>query len=143
MATHSSILAWRIPWQDEPGELQSMALQRVRNDLASDNSAAAECKPKQVEISVSLTDISQASAKVTCIQEVLNICQNDMFLLGALSSLFLPHFSSKRINLKRKLVAKQTKRKSKVRKLFPISITEGKKSQLGQSESEVVILAQI
>ena len=29
MATHSSILAWRIPWTEEPGHLQSMGLQRV------------------------------------------------------------------------------------------------------------------
>jgi len=29
MATHSSILAWRIPWAEEPGGLQSMGLQRV------------------------------------------------------------------------------------------------------------------
>ena len=28
MATHSSILAWRIPWTEEPGGLQSMGLQR-------------------------------------------------------------------------------------------------------------------
>ena len=32
MATHSSILAWRIPWTEEPGRLQSMGLQRVRHD---------------------------------------------------------------------------------------------------------------
>ena len=32
MATHSSILAWRIPWREEPGRLQSMGLQRVRHD---------------------------------------------------------------------------------------------------------------
>ena len=32
MATHSSILAWRIPWPEEPGGLQSMGLQRVRCD---------------------------------------------------------------------------------------------------------------
>ena len=31
-ATHSSILAWRIPLTEEPGELQSMGLQRVRHD---------------------------------------------------------------------------------------------------------------
>ena len=31
MATHSSILAWRIPWADEPGGLQSMGPQRVRH----------------------------------------------------------------------------------------------------------------
>ena len=29
-ATHSSILAWRIPWTEEPGGLQSMGVQRVR-----------------------------------------------------------------------------------------------------------------
>ena len=32
MATHSSILAWEIPWTEEPGGLQSMGLQRVRHD---------------------------------------------------------------------------------------------------------------
>ena len=31
-ATHSSILAWRIPWTEEPGGLQSMGLQRVGHD---------------------------------------------------------------------------------------------------------------
>ena len=32
MAIHSSILAWRIPWTEEPDELQSMGLQRVGHD---------------------------------------------------------------------------------------------------------------
>ena len=32
MATHSSILAWKIPWTEEPGRLQSMGLQRVGHD---------------------------------------------------------------------------------------------------------------
>ena len=32
MATHSSILAWRIPWTEEPELLQSIGLQRVRHD---------------------------------------------------------------------------------------------------------------
>ena len=32
MATHSSILAWRIPWMEEPGRLQSMGSQRVGHD---------------------------------------------------------------------------------------------------------------
>ena len=32
MATHSSILACRIPWTEEPGRLQSMGLQRLRHD---------------------------------------------------------------------------------------------------------------
>ena len=32
MATHSSILAWKIPWTEEPGRLQSMGSQRVRHN---------------------------------------------------------------------------------------------------------------
>ena len=32
MATHSSILPWRIPWTEDPGRLQSKGLQRVRHD---------------------------------------------------------------------------------------------------------------
>ena len=32
MATHVSILAWRIPWTEKPGGLQSIGLQRVRHD---------------------------------------------------------------------------------------------------------------
>ena len=32
MATHSSILAWKIPWMEEPGGLQSMGSQRVGHD---------------------------------------------------------------------------------------------------------------
>ena len=40
MATHSSILAWEIPWTEEPGRLQSMGLQRVGHDW-SDLAAAA------------------------------------------------------------------------------------------------------
>ena len=35
MATHSSVLAWRIPWTEEPGGLQSMGSQRVRHDWAT------------------------------------------------------------------------------------------------------------
>ena len=35
MATHSSILAWRMPWTEEPGRLQSMWSPRVGHDLAT------------------------------------------------------------------------------------------------------------
>ena len=37
MATHSSILAWVIPWTEELGGLQSMGSQRVRHDLATEH----------------------------------------------------------------------------------------------------------
>ena len=35
MASHSSILAWKIPWTEEPGRLQSMGSQTLRHDLAT------------------------------------------------------------------------------------------------------------
>ena len=35
MAAHSSILAWKIPWKEEPDGLQAVGLQRVRYDLAT------------------------------------------------------------------------------------------------------------
>ena len=35
MATHSSIVAWEIPWTEEPGGLQSIGSQRVRYNLAT------------------------------------------------------------------------------------------------------------
>ena len=44
MATHSSILAGRIPWTEEPGKLQSMGSQRVGHDLGD--------YPKWVKISI-------------------------------------------------------------------------------------------
>ena len=42
MAIHSTILAWRIPWTEEPGRLQSMRLKRVSHDLVT--------KPKPIEV---------------------------------------------------------------------------------------------
>jgi len=35
MATHSSVLAWEIPWTEEPGRLQSTGLQRAGHNLAT------------------------------------------------------------------------------------------------------------
>ena len=32
MATHSSVLAWEVPWMEEPGRLQSMGSQRITHD---------------------------------------------------------------------------------------------------------------
>ena len=42
MATHSSVLAWRIPWTEKPGRLQSMGSHRVRHDSSDLAAAAAE-----------------------------------------------------------------------------------------------------
>ena len=43
MATHSSILVWRIPWTEEPGRLQSMGLQRVVCVIAITTMANSPC----------------------------------------------------------------------------------------------------
>ena len=48
IATHSSILAWRIPWTEEPGGLQSMGSQRVRHDCVT-NTLAYQQKCSQLE----------------------------------------------------------------------------------------------
>ena len=37
MATHSSILAWKIPWTEEPGGLESMGSQRVRHERVTEH----------------------------------------------------------------------------------------------------------
>ena len=42
MATHSSSLAWRIPWREEPGRLQSIGSQRVRRDWATSLTTALQ-----------------------------------------------------------------------------------------------------
>ena len=44
MATHSSTLAWKIPWMEEPDGLQSMGSQRVRHDWAT-----AEVQPQLIQ----------------------------------------------------------------------------------------------
>ena len=40
MASHSSILAWKIPWTEKPGRLQSVGLHRVEHDLVTDTRGA-------------------------------------------------------------------------------------------------------
>ena len=40
MATHSSILAWKIPWAKEPGRLQSAEAQRAGHDCATEHTPA-------------------------------------------------------------------------------------------------------
>ena len=49
MATHSNVLAWRLPWSEEPGGLQSMGSQRVGHDIAT----------KQTTVRASVTLICQ------------------------------------------------------------------------------------
>ena len=52
MTAHSSIFAWRIPWTEEPGGLQSMGLQRVRHDCMTIPHGSLGMKNESVRCSV-------------------------------------------------------------------------------------------
>ena len=60
MATHSSNLACRIPWTEEPSWLQSIGLQRVRRDF-SDLAATAAAAAKSLQSSPTLCDLIDSS----------------------------------------------------------------------------------
>ena len=48
MATHFSVLAWRIPWKEEPGELQSTGLKRVGHYQATNTNPAPKLPPQEL-----------------------------------------------------------------------------------------------
>ena len=48
MATHSSILAWEIPWTEEPGRLQSVGSQRVRHNVETEQQTKSKKNNKAV-----------------------------------------------------------------------------------------------
>ena len=55
MATHSDILAWRIPWTEEPGRLPSIGLQRVGHDLGdSTHTHNIHCKSHTTLLSIKM-----------------------------------------------------------------------------------------
>ena len=57
MATHSSFLAWKIPWTEKTDGLQSMGLQRVRHDLAAEHTYILKtgCSEDSETISVNIS----------------------------------------------------------------------------------------
>ena len=55
MATHSSILAWRIPWREEPGGLQSIGLQRVEHHWVTEYTDLCIKQPNSFEILTQIT----------------------------------------------------------------------------------------
>ena len=63
MATHSNILAWRIPWTEEPGRLQSMGSQRVGHDWATNTFTSALW---QVHSSAPPLDLGKKSPFPSC-----------------------------------------------------------------------------
>ena len=77
MATHSSILAWRIPWTEEPGRLQSTGSQRVRHDWATSPSPSRSPMflktPLSIEISTSFSKWLTPSGRVSG-SFILQVC---------------------------------------------------------------------
>ena len=65
MATHFSILAWKIPWMEEPGSLQSMGLQRVRHDFTTTLLETPWTAAHQASLSIT---ISQSLLKLMSIE---------------------------------------------------------------------------
>ena len=60
MATLSHILAWKIPWTEEPGKLQSMGSQRVINNLATKQQL------QQINILHLMPDIEEWATDIRC-----------------------------------------------------------------------------
>ena len=58
MATHSSILAWRIPWTEEPGGPQCTGLQRVGHNRATKHSTAQQHGKKTRKMKLSVVRIA-------------------------------------------------------------------------------------
>ena len=74
MATHSSVLAWRIPWTEEPGGLQSMGSQRVGHGWATnaftsgDEDSGSENVPRKAVSPALAWGWTGAAARQTCVQ---------------------------------------------------------------------------
>ena len=69
MATHSSVLAWRIPGTGEPGGLPSMGLHRVRHDWSDLAAAAADKNYRKLAKKKSLKIVSQIYDKTKQVGE--------------------------------------------------------------------------
>ena len=75
-ATHSSILAWRIPWTEEPGGLQSMGSQRARHDwsdLECIHAPRPEARPN-----ASLKTALEQKPFVPCVEEHWSRLENEL-----------------------------------------------------------------
>ena len=64
MATHSSILAWKIPWTEESGRRQSMGLQRVQHDLVTNTSKLLQATGLELDLENKMYTTVQVSNSV-------------------------------------------------------------------------------
>ena len=88
MATHSSTLAWKIPWTEEPGRLQSMGSQRVRHDWATSlprNFSLSFCtfQPSQIKFSCLPVSRVECMLKLPSLDLVFSSNRGELETLGA------------------------------------------------------------
>ena len=68
MATHSGILAWRIPWTEETGWLQSMGSQRVRHNWATEHACIISIREKMRELlNFKVSKVAGAISSIFCL----------------------------------------------------------------------------
>ena len=74
MATHSSTLVWRIPWTEEPGGLQSMGLQRVRYNWATNTHTHTHTYLKNLSYKwhLKITNINWIKNCIKCSVKLMN-----------------------------------------------------------------------
>ena len=94
MATHSSVLAWRIPWTEEPDGLQSMGLQRVGHNWAT-NTHTQTGKQLEIQFLSCASCISSAQKLHTASSSHTRQCQRKIlpsWQKVLLDSIILKHF---------------------------------------------------
>ena len=87
MATHSSIFAWRIPWTEEPGGLQSMGSQRVRHDWVTSLSLLIVLLGQNLLFWVHASSSSSRGESILCLFQLLRA--GDWPSVAAYFSLYL------------------------------------------------------
>ena len=88
MATHSSILAWRIPWTEEPGGLQSMGSQRVRCNWATNMPPPHTYIRMCVCVCVFVFGV--------CVSKQLDLCVSDYLQCGTYTNSHMTHIDKTR-----------------------------------------------
>ena len=82
MATHSSTLAWGIPWTEEPGGLQSMGSQRAGHDLAS-------TQQQQYKVFLPMVSLDSSASFLSQVSLFKNKSDNINFVVTSLTSCYL------------------------------------------------------
>ena len=86
MAAHSRILAWEVPWTEEPDRLQSTGLQRVGHNLATEQQHTGSCYCSAAKSCLTLCDrmgcSSQASLSFTTSQSLLKFMSIESVMLS-------------------------------------------------------------